>query len=127
MTRSRSSAKQAGTNHETSVAGYLNYYVDSRIERRTKNGAVDRGDIAGLVHFGIRIVVQCKEYGGKFLVGTWLGQVDRQRGNDDAGAGLVVAKRKGTTDPGDQVVFMTLRDLVALLTGERPDENGHAA
>ena len=27
----------------------------------------------------------------------------------------------------DDEEVMTLRDLVALLTGERPDENGHAA
>jgi hypothetical protein len=43
-----------------------------------------------------------------------------ERGNDDALIGAVVAKRRGTTDPGDQVVFMTLRDFAALLTGERP-------
>ena len=34
--------------------------------------------------------------------------------------GLVVAKRRGTRDPGEQVVFMTLADLASLLTGERP-------
>lgn len=123
MTRTNRSAKNAGTNHETSIAGYFAAHVDDRIERRSKNGANDRGDIAGLRHMGMRIVVQCKEYGGRFLVGTWLNAVDKQRGNDDADVGVVVAKRKGTTDPGDQVVFMTMRDLVALLTGERPQED----
>lgn len=33
---------------------------------------------------------------------------------------MAVAKRRGTTDPGDQFVLMTVRDLVALMTGERP-------
>ena len=47
-------------------------------------------------------------------------EVDIERGNDDAVAGVVVIKRRATADPGDQVVAMTLRDLVALLTGERP-------
>jgi hypothetical protein len=44
----------------------------------------------------------------------------RDRESGDADVGLVVAKRRGTADPGDQYVLMTLRDLVALLTGERP-------
>ena len=35
-------------------------------------------------------------------------------------AGVVVAKRKGTTRPGDQYVLMTLQTLTALLTGEQP-------
>ena len=43
-----------------------------------------------------------------------------QRGNDDALAGVVVIKRKGTTDPGSQYVLMTVDDLTALLTLERP-------
>ena len=42
-------------------------------------------------------------------------------GNDDALAGIVVAKRRAVTDPGSQWVLMTLNDLVALLTGSRPD------
>jgi hypothetical protein len=33
---------------------------------------------------------------------------------------VVVVKRRATADPGDQVVLMTMRDLVALLTGVRP-------
>ncbi|WP_402465721.1 HNH endonuclease signature motif containing protein [Isoptericola aurantiacus] len=31
---------------------------------------------------------------------------------------------RGTTDPGDQHVLMTLRDLVALMTGQRPGGEG---
>jgi len=115
------SAKSAGTWLETVTAGYLRRLVDDRIERRTKNGNKDRGDIAGLIHLGLRVVVQCKEYGGKVKIGPWLNLVEVQRGNDDAGVGLVVAKRLGTRDPADQIVIMTLRDLVALLTGERPE------
>ena len=40
----------------------------------------------------------------------------------NAAVGVVVIKRRGVSDPGDQVVAMTRRDLVALLTGERPAE-----
>ena len=34
-------------------------------------------------------------------------------------AGIVVAKRRGTTAPGEQWVVMTLADLVSILTGSR--------
>ncbi len=48
MNRNRASAKKAGTAFETLVAGFLAERLgDDRIERRTKNGAKDRGDIAG--------------------------------------------------------------------------------
>ncbi len=97
MTRSRASAKKAGSTFERSVADNLAEHIDDRIDRRVKTGSKDRGDIAGLrVHAEI------------------------ERGNDDALAGLVVHKRRGTADPGDQYVTCTLRDLVALITGERP-------
>lgn len=122
MARNRSSAKGAGTWFETLVATYLAEQLeDDRIERRSKNGAKDRGDISSVRHMGQRLVLQCKEYGGRFLVGTWLSDAEIQRGNDDAGVGMVIAKRRGTRDPGEQVVFMTLRDLASLLTGERPE------
>lgn len=124
MTRSRASAKSAGTSFETLVAAFLHAAVDDRIERRAKNGALDRGDLSGVRTFrNGRVVVQCKDYGGQFKVGAWLGQVDKQRGTDDAVAGVVVAKRRGTRDPGDQVVMMTLADFAALLTGERPSDS----
>lgn len=120
MTRNRKSAKNAGAAFESLVAGALAEHVDDRIERRTTNGAKDRGDIAGLRHMGQRVVVECKEYRGEYKVGTWLNEVEVERGNDDAAIGLVVAKVRGKTDPLEQVAFMTVRDLIALLTGERP-------
>jgi hypothetical protein len=121
MTRSRASAKAAGTRFESSIAAYLAEHVDDRIERRTKTGAKDRGDIGGLRAMGNRVVVEAKDYGGRYQIGPWLTETETERVNDDAHVGLVVAKRRGTQDPGDQVVICTLRDLVALFTGERPD------
>jgi hypothetical protein len=125
VTRSRQSARSAGTAHETNVAGYLARTVDSRIERRARNGAKDRGDIAGLrtstrEPLSLRVVVECKDYGGRIEAGKWLGEAEQERLNDGAGAAIVVAKRRGTTDPAEQIVLMTLADLVALITEERP-------
>ncbi|WP_280317275.1 hypothetical protein [Nocardia wallacei] len=121
MTRSRASAKKAGTRFETSIAAYLATHVDDRIERRARTGAKDRGDIGGLRSGGNRVVVECKDHGGQLRPGEWLRETEIERGNDDAAVGLVV-KRRGTADPGDQIVLMTMRDLVALITGQRPPE-----
>ncbi|PWH05210.1 hypothetical protein DEO23_14110 [Brachybacterium endophyticum] len=122
MTRSRSSAKAAGARFERAIADHLAHQIDDRIDRRVKTGSNDRGDIGGLRHMGQRIVIECKDYGGRYLVGPWLAEADIERGNDDAGVGLVIAKRRGTTNPADQVVMLTVHDLISLLTGTRPQE-----
>lgn len=123
MTRSRMTARKAGPWFERTTADYLNYFVDDRIDRRVKTGSKDRGDIGGVRAFkGGRLVVECKDRGGIYEIGSWLTETEIERLNDDAEIGVVVAKRRGKLHPGDQVVIMTLRDLVALLTGERPDD-----
>lgn len=118
MARSRASAKAAGTRHERAVADYLAQHVDDRIDRRVKAGAKDRGDIGGVRHLGARVVVECKNT-SRLDVGTWLDEAEVERVNDDATVGLVVAKRHGKGEPADQLVLMTLGDLVAMLTGSR--------
>lgn len=120
MGRSRATAKRAGSSFERLVADYLAEHVDDRIDRRVKTGAKDCGDIGGLRHMGQRVVIEAKDCGGRLEAGPWIGEAEVERGNDDAGVGLVVAKRRGTAQPGDQFVLMTLRDLVSLLTGTRP-------
>lgn len=118
--RNRASAKKAGSSFETAVAAYLAEHVDDRIERRTRNGSKDRGDISGLRGlFGARIVIECKNSARTDLAG-WKREAELEAGNDDAIAGLVVSKRHGKSDPADAWVHMTLADLVALLTGFRP-------
>ncbi|WP_402465719.1 hypothetical protein [Isoptericola aurantiacus] len=119
MTRNRASAKAAGTRFESSVVGYLAEHVDDRIERRRQSGANDRGDVSGLRHMGARVVVEAKNV-SRLSLSAWVEEADVERRNDDAQVGLVVHKRHGRGDPGDQYVTLTLRDLVALLTGGRP-------
>jgi hypothetical protein len=97
MTRSRAFAQKAGTAFETLIANYLARTVDDRIERRSRNGSRDRGDISGLRHMGQRVVVEVEDYGGQLRVGEWLTEAEIERGNDDGTAALVVAKRRGTT------------------------------
>ncbi|MHC6592410.1 hypothetical protein [Arthrobacter sp. C152] len=118
MTRTRASAKKAGSSFERLIADYLATHIDDRIDRRVKNGTKDRGDIAGLRHMGHRVVIECKNT-AKIALGGWANEAETERGNDDALAGIIVHKRVGKGRPEDQWVTLTLGELVALLTGTR--------
>lgn len=121
MSRSRASAKAAGSRFERVIADCLAEHVDDRIDRRVKTGAADKGDIGGVrTEFGQRVVLELKDHGGAVKVGPWLDEAETERINDDAAVGVVVAKRRGVTDPLRQVVLMEVSDFIALLTGERP-------
>ncbi len=122
MTRSRSSARAAGSRTERLVADYFAAALnDDRIDRRPKYGSKDRGDVGGLRVHGQRLVVEVKDCARTDLPG-WTSEAHVEACNDDALAGVVVAKRRGTTEPGKFWVFMTVDDLLALMTGER---HGH--
>ncbi|MGW6017829.1 hypothetical protein ACWFNS_07485 [Oerskovia enterophila] len=121
MTRNRSSAKAAGSRFERSIAdGLAQALNDDRIDRRVKTGAKDRGDIGGVRIHGQRLVIEAKDCSRQELP-KWTREAQLEAGNDDALAGVVVAKRRGSTNPLDQWVHMTVRDLVALITGQRQD------
>lgn len=122
MTRNRASAKKAGTTFERQVADYLAQHVDDRIDRRAKTGSKDRGDIAGVRIWGQRLVLECKNTTRLNLAG-WMNQAEVERGNDDALAGLIIHKRHGNNQPGDQWVTTTLRELTALLNGYREEDD----
>lgn len=118
MTRSRQSAKQAGARFERHIADYLAEHLDDRIDRKVKTGAADKGDIANVRDsYGARIVLECKDYGGRLQPAQWLKEAHQEAANDNAYAGLVIAKRKGTTNPGQQYVLTDLDTLIRLLKG----------
>lgn len=121
MTRNRASAKAAGAKAEREVAEYLAAALDDdRIERRVRNGNRDRGDIGGVRVHGERLVVEVKNCARTDLAG-WIAEAQVEAGNDDAVAGIVVAKRKGTTDVSRWYVHMTVAELVAILTGQKAE------
>jgi hypothetical protein len=117
--RNRSSARAAGGKFERDIADHLAKHVDDRIDRRVKTGAKDRGDIGGVRVHGRRVVIECKNEKG-IKLGTWYGEAEIERDNDDAVAGLVAHKRHGKGSPGEQWVTMTVDDLIFLVTGVRP-------
>lgn len=126
MTRTRASAKKAGSTFERQVADYLAATVDDRIDRRVKNGTKDRGDVGGVRIHGLRVVLECKNT-AKTSLGTWANEAETERGNDDALAGVIVHKRHGKGQPADQWVTLTLADFAALLTGNRDHINQEEA
>lgn len=117
MGRSRASAKQAGSRFERAVADYLAATVDDRIDRRTKTGARDRGDIGGVRVRGERVVIECKD-AARLSLGVWASEAQTEAANDGAAIGVVVHKRHGRGAPGDQWVSMTLADFAWLLGAE---------
>ena len=122
MSRSRATAKKAGSTAERAVADYFALRLnDDRIDRRPKRGQLDRGDIGGIKLHGQRLVIEVKNCARQSLP-EWISQAHTEAINDGSLAGLVVSKRIGTTDPGKWWVHMTVDDLLALMTGER---HGH--
>jgi hypothetical protein len=119
VTRNRASARAAGARFERLLADYLAAHVDDRIDRRVKTGAKDRGDIGGLRVHGQRVVIECKDT-ARISLGTWAGEAEVERGNDDAIAAVIIHKRTGKGSAGEQWVTMTAADFVALLIGSRP-------
>lgn len=119
MSRNHRSARAAGSRFERQIADHFAAALDDdRIDRRVKNGAKDRGDIGGIRVHGQRLVVECKNT-SKMALPAWTNEAHLEAGNDDALVGVVVHKRHGVGDAGQQWVSMTVNDLVALITGQR--------
>ena len=117
MSRTRKSAKQAGAKFERQIADFLRDNLDDRIDRRVKTGAKDCGDIANVRDsHNRRICIETKDYGGRLNLPQWIKEAHTEADNDGAEVGIVIAKRRGTTDPGKQWVAMDLNDLIQLLT-----------
>lgn len=118
MTRTRQSAKKAGTAFERLVADYLANTVDDRIDRRAKTGAADKGDIAGVrTPWNDKVVLECKNTTRTNLSG-WIKEAEQERINDQAYIAAVVHKRTGKATPADQYVTMTLENFAKLLDGK---------
>ena len=118
--------RQRGTEFETAVISYLREQLgeDGRIHRTAEAGENDVGDVYGVFRAGQPVVIECKSYRKNEFLAGWLDEAERERGNADALAGVVVSKRRGigSKNMGQQLVSMTLADFVALIAGQRGDE-----
>lgn len=126
MARNRASAKAAGAKFERMIADGLAVALeDTRIDRKVKTGSKDKGDIANVrTGQGAKVVIECKDRGGQFFAAEWVGEAEAERVNDEALVGIVIAKRKGVTDPMKQWCLMEVSELVALIRGDRKHMEG---
>ena len=127
MARSRKTARGAGTWMETKSvdhlrAGLARLPFAEFIVRQTKSGGKDRGDIANVrLPDGRPLAIEVKNT-TRAEVAKWLREAEVERVNADAAATCVISKRVGVgeTRMGEQLVQMTLDDLIVILGGERP-------
>lgn len=112
--RSRASAKKAGATFERQIADHFAATVDDRIDRAVKRGTKDVGDVAGLRFHGHKIAVEVKNT-AKVLLSGWAAEAEVERQNLGAIAGIVIHKRHGNGNAGDQWVTMTVDNFVALM------------
>lgn len=118
MTRSRQSAKSAGTRFERQIADHLNGQLPSRIDRQPLTGAKDKGDIAGVTTAdGRPIAVECKNV-TRTQLANWIHEAHTEADNLGAAAGIIIHKRHGRSAPSCQWVTMTVADLTAILTNQ---------
>lgn len=119
---SRQRAK--GTQFESQVVDFLNarFGGERTFHRLGMGGTNDMGDVWGLFSHGRPVVVECKNCKRPEWA-EWLGEAERERGNADALASVVVIKRRGVgpRSMGRTYVLTTLEDMVAMLTGEREE------
>jgi hypothetical protein len=101
------------------VADYLKANGFPFADRRVRNGAKDRGDIGGVGVHDQRLVFEAKNT-TRISLGSWAAEAETERLNDEALAGIIIHKRHGKGQAGDQWATLTLADLVAILTGNRP-------
>jgi hypothetical protein len=109
-----SAAKKKGTAAESAVVAFLRAAGFAQAERRTLNGAKDRGDIAGLPG----IVIEVKNCARQEL-GAWVAEAEHERDNDHANLGVVWHKRRGKGHPGDWFVTMSGHQFAALLRDQQ--------
>lgn len=118
--RTNASARNAGRVFNREIADLLAGHIDDRIDKRVLTGKQDKGDIVAMRVNNHRVVVECKNVSKLELAG-WVKEAEVERLNDHALVGIVIHKRHGVGDPLQQYVTMTTADLIALITGRRPE------
>ena len=104
-----SKQRAKGTAFETSIVRYLQQWWPYA-ERRALHGGADQGDITGTPG----IVWECKNH-NTLKLSEWLRETETERENARAKVGVLIAKRRGVADPGEQYAVVPLRVMAQLL------------
>lgn len=94
-------SKQKGTAWESEIVAYLNTCGWPHVERRTLNGAADRGDIAGIPG----IVIEAKSV-KTITLGAFVDEAAKERANAGADLGVAWIKRRGKSSAEHGYVVM---------------------
>jgi hypothetical protein len=105
-----SKQKQKGTAFETLIVRHLREHGFPYAERRALTGQHDEGDITGTPG----VVWECKNH-KTLKLSEWLRETETERVNGHADIGILVAKRVGVSDPGEQYAVMTVNTIIGLL------------
>lgn len=105
-----SASKRKGTAAESQVVYYLQSFGYKHAERRALQGALDRGDIAGIPG----LVIEVKDH-ARMDLAAWIDEAEVEKANDQAEVGVVWHKRRGRGSPGDWYVSMTGRQFIEFL------------
>lgn len=105
-----SKSKQKGTAAETAVVNWLKERGRKHVERRSLNGVNDRGDIAGIPG----VVLEVKNH-ARMTLSEWVDEMLVEVANDKADTGVVIHKRKGTTNVGKWYATMTVEQWEGLV------------
>lgn len=105
-----STSRDKGTRAETAVVRWLNAHHWPHAERRALRGDRDAGDVTGIP--GVVVEVKAAR---RLDLAEWLDELDVEVANAHATTGLVVARRRGRTDPGHWYALTTLDRAATLL------------
>lgn len=108
-------SKAKGSAWERAVREYLRAR-GLRVQRIPAGANADEGDL--FVSDARWPAIQCKSH-AKFDLAGWVRDAEDQAHNAGRHAGIVWAKKRGTTDPGRCYVIMTGDAFVTLMGGER--------
>ena len=103
-------SKRKGTAAESAVVDYLKASGATHAERRALAGALDRGDVAGIV--GVCLEVKAH---ASIDLAAFVDEAETEKRNDGAAVGAAWIKRRGKASPGEWYVAMTGAQFVALL------------
>lgn len=119
--RTRRSAKTAGAKFERQIADYLRDQLHTpEIDRLVKTGTKDRGDIGNVRDSHGRLIAIEAKNTHRLDLPAWTREAAQEAENYGAHVGVVVHKRHGVGDPGQQWVTLTLDDLIHLIRKETP-------
>lgn len=98
-------AKARGTEHETRCVRWFRTHGWPYARRLVLKGSRDEGDIS--LGDGVELVIEAKNE-KKIVLGSYIRELDAECENAGSDQGVVIIKRRGTTDVGKYYLLTTV-------------------